>query len=534
VLIHDNLDSEFNYLKLLLASDDPIGWKDGSVLPSVMQGLPRTMLRSGCSLTFLLFYLLPPIYAYIAHHWLVHAVGYAGMWLLLRRLGIGGTAWLSCLLSLGFGAISYYHVQYGISIAGQPLLLAAFLGILHGQGRWHDWGIILSFPFFSFLAVTLPFFLPLLLGMALYLRWVAHVRINPLFFAAMGALATINVMVEFPLIYATLLHPSAPSHRSAWELAALSGSPSLGQFALQVLQGLRGTHYHAGLMSPLPALAAFAGLWLFRRKGPRWLLPLALLTVGVVVWAAANKFLVLALGPHIELFRTFNSERLYFLSPFLWTLLLAGALQAYDLRHRWQPLALGLLLLGHLAGAILQNEELVQNAKLLARGHISPPTFRQFYDRQLFEEVKHAIGPDYREQPLACLGIFPSIPQYHGLYTLDSYQNNYPLAYKEAFRPIIAPTLERVPDLKTYFDAWGSRCYLFSESFGKNFMVGKQDAIALDQVHLDFGAFRDLGGRWLLTAKPIEQVPGLPLALRGTFTHPQAYWELSLYEVLPE
>jgi hypothetical protein len=52
-------------------------------------------------------------------------------------------------------------------------------------------------------------------------------------------------------------------------------------------------------------------------------------------------------------------------------------------------------------------------------------------------------------------------------HTLDGYWSNYPLSHKHAFREIIADELEKSPALKSYFDDWGSRVYLFNSYTGK-------------------------------------------------------------------
>ena len=66
---------------------------------------------------------------------------------------------------------------------------------------------------------------------------------------------------------------------------------------------------------------------------------------------------------------------------------------------------------------------------------------------------------DYR---VASIGIHPAIAQYNGFYTLDTYNNFYPLSYKHEFRKIIEKELEKNKKIRNYFDAWGGRCYFFT------------------------------------------------------------------------
>ena len=54
VLIHDSLDSEFVYIKLLLESNDLFGFNFDSELPTVMNGLNRSFFRSGFNFAFII------------------------------------------------------------------------------------------------------------------------------------------------------------------------------------------------------------------------------------------------------------------------------------------------------------------------------------------------------------------------------------------------------------------------------------------------------------------------------------------------
>ena len=98
VLTHDNLDSEFVYIKLLLNSGNLLGFDLKGEIPQVMNGIDRTLFRSGFNITFLIFAALPPIYAYITHHLIVHLIGFLGMFLLLRRHFIKDKGWLNTIV----------------------------------------------------------------------------------------------------------------------------------------------------------------------------------------------------------------------------------------------------------------------------------------------------------------------------------------------------------------------------------------------------------------------------------------------------
>jgi hypothetical protein len=59
-------------------------------------------------------------------------------------------------------------------------------------------------------------------------------------------------------------------------------------------------------------------------------------------------------------------------------------------------------------------------------------------------------------------GQHPGFAWAHGLETADLYLNVYPLRYHEFWSRVIAPTLERRPDIRAYFNNWGNMAYLFN------------------------------------------------------------------------
>ena len=63
--------------------------------------------------------------------------------------------------------------------------------------------------------------------------------------------------------------------------------------------------------------------------------------------------------------------------------------------------------------------------------------------RNLFQEIKDHIDLPLEDYRVASIGLHPAIAQYNGFYTLDSYNNFYPLTYKYQFRKIIENELEK-------------------------------------------------------------------------------------------
>lgn len=71
-------------------------------------------------------------------------------------------------------------------------------------------------------------------------------------------------------------------------------------------------------------------------------------------------------------------------------------------------------------------------------------TYREFYSTDLFEKAKEDIG--YCGQWSVAYGFYPAILEYNDIATLDGYLGFYSQNYKEEFRKMIAPALDRVEE----------------------------------------------------------------------------------------
>jgi hypothetical protein len=533
VIVPDNLDSEFVYIQLLLESGNLFGFDLSGEIPQVMNGIPRTMFRSGFNLTFLFFSVLPPFYAYVSHHLVVHLIGFLGMFWLLQRYFKPTNDWLVPVVALCFGLLPYYHIQYGISIAGQPLLLFAFLNILNGRQKWHDWLIIAGFPFFSFLVVTLPFFVPILVLLA-FLRYRKTKAIPYKFLLAIFVLCAVNVLVEFNLIYSTFLSHDIVTHRSEWNRLEIIGYPNFKLFLYYVFVDLQHTHYHAGTFYTLPVLfGLLAAKLFFKVKISREMILVALLLAFVIFWDAFNGTLLYLIRDRLAFVERFSTERFFFLAPLLWLLLLVMVFRELNMARRLQQVFVGLVLVVTFAGIVACNKEIVGNFKRYVLNDQSEPSFRQFYAKDLFAEIKQYIGPaDVAQFSTLSVLMMPAVVQSSGFKTLDSYQNNYELSYKHEFREIIAPELAKSKVLTSVFDNMGSACYAYAAEITTGFIQKKDNGAAIQHLDYNFAKAKAMGCKYVLSALPIVNHETAGLRFHKSFENADSFYEIFLYEIL--
>ena len=128
VLIADNLDGEFVNIKTL--AESPYTFGQTGAFPNIMDGLPRSAMRSGYNLVVVLFSIFPSFWAYVINSILIHVLGFFGMWILLRdHIYKNEDNEVSMLVALSFGLLPFYTI-FGFSVAGMPFVFWAFLNLL--------------------------------------------------------------------------------------------------------------------------------------------------------------------------------------------------------------------------------------------------------------------------------------------------------------------------------------------------------------------------------------------------------------------
>jgi hypothetical protein len=530
-LIHDNLDAEYAQLKLLAQSGKLLTFGN-PLIANVFDGVPRSLFRSPLDFTALFFAAFDAHAAYIINHVVTHTIGFVGMYLLLTRHWITapGDRYIAAGTALAFAFLPFYSIL-GASISAQPLLLDAFLNIRAGKFQKRSFLVVFLFPFYANLVMAGPFVL-VALGLLLLVDAYRKHTINLPFLGALALLVCVYVAVNIPLIASVF--SGFVSHRSEWPLD-IYGALNVRESFFRARELFFLTQYHAGQFQTYLILLAFAlafALRIIRKQSVK--LPLGLIAIITLIcfFYGFYTFFVHAFAERAPLLLTFQAHRFYILLPLLWLMLFALALSEIGRVPKFVPFVL-ILLLGQLylitfspsSGAA----EFKNNVKLLSGREIYQPTHRQYHAEKLFEEVAAFIGKPKSEYRVVSLGMPPSVTQFNGFYTLDSYQANYALEYKQRFRRIIEKELAKDEGLRRYYDNWGSRVYIFSSELGHNWLHVHTKVVR--NLQLDPVSLRELGAKYLLSAVPIENATQNSLQLLKTFRHPNSWWTVRLYQV---
>lgn len=532
ITIHDNLDGEFVDKYLLVATGKALIFDGSEPIENIMNGLPRAALPSGLNVSVLLFYIFPPVWAYIVNYILVHVIAFCGMFLLLRMhfLTEDDDYLTADAISICFFLVPFY-TTHGLSVGGQPLLAYAFLNIRGGQSNWKDYLIILLFPLWSNIALIAPFAVTALV-LLFAIDWVRSHRINKRFLISILLFASSYIVLQYQLVNSVLGSSTWVSHRATWNRWTDFDVSSNIKRALEMLFT---TQYHSGSFSTLPIIIATGGAFVLLIAKKRRAGLLTVLVAGIALICLEYGFydwLVRWFGWLVPALQTFNASRYYFLLPLLWMLLFAVSLKEVR-RVRWGIAFAWCLIVIQVFAVLKFNTEYKNNVKLLVGRRVYEPTFSQFFAKDLFSEIDKFIGKPKETYRVVSIGMHPSVAQFNGFYTLDGYLSSYPLSYKLQFRRITWKELDKDATLREYFDGWGNRCYVFSSELGLNFLCAGENHYILHNLQLDTGQLRAMGCEYVISAAEIENSTQHGLRLQRQFSSPGSFWHIYLYYVLP-
>jgi hypothetical protein len=225
----------------------------------------------------------------------------------------------------------------------------------------------------------------------------------------------------------------------------------------------------------------------------------------------------------------------HWLHPFLWSLAFASALTIVSRKSRLGMFAAAALMLLQVGAEHRAYENLNVRQSVTCSGNPKLRlTFAEFFSTPLFTDIRDFIGRPQSEYRVVSLGMYPAIPFYSGFYTADGYAYNYALDYKHRFRKAIASELQKDKGIRTYFDDWGSRCYVFSLELCRTYLYTKNNPKrSVNHLDINVASLGDLGVQYILSAVKINNSASLKLKLEKTFERDDSPWRIYLYSLPP-
>lgn len=533
---HDQLDGE-----LLAYIFQAKYLFDGDAIPEFLGGMAKSALTPPAPLAVLLFKVLPPFAALVVMQGMGQVIAYVGMFRLSEL--ISGKKLIAFIAALLYSFLPFLPV-YGLSQYGMPLLLLSIFYLYKGEKVKSSLGYVACYAAMS--SLVLCGFAWLGLWFAALVILVCRKRIGQHRDLIVGFLVLLGVYLaeNITLLGQMLgLGNGYVSHKKEYLLAGGDFLPTFWGYFIS--NGEHSQDSHIWIIWLVVAVLVLYGI--FRKKwNPKALgtIKKLLLTLGVLVvlclmaavwdWSA-----LVPVKEKLGTLGTLQLDRVLWLAPLLWLLVFVFCVDVLgSLPSVVKGLAYGglVVLLGCVAVVTLKNSLVKPCVQKLLCPDYNAISYSDYLAVGVLEQVEEFIlreqGLEQEEYRVASLGMDPAAALYHGFYCVDGYSNNYDLAYKHAFRQVIAPELEKSEYLKGYFDDWGNRCYLYSSECPGYYTIEK-GGFVFQNLELDTDALKELGCRYVLSAAYIMngEETGLTLLREEPFETLDSYYRIFLYAI---
>ncbi len=522
---------------IILAHSNMIFADNYSIIPNIMGGLPRISFQSEFNILVWMYKIFEPFTVYIINQIFIHFTAYIGMFFLLDRYilnrGLSNREYIIVGVSLAFALLPFWPMG-GLSIAGLPLATFVFLNIYNHKERWYDWLIIVLIPFYSSFILSFSFFLFFASLFFLYNIILTKKFHKKLFFAIL-LMTLVYLAIEYRLILGMLIPSDYVSHRKEMDITIYgSYMKNIRDLFISTLElfltgkggAIHVSAFHKYFINIAVLLALFLGFLNRDKKIKLLVLLLLILFFNAFIYQLWYYPPFNTIKDKIHLFKMFHFGRFLFLSPFIWYIVFAISLEIILReipRRKYAHLIVFSLLLLQIFGLTTKHEQIVaRNNGLL--------NYKDFYDTSLFAKIKNYLGYPQKKPRVACIGFYPSIAIYNGLYTIDGYINNYPLSYKHKFKKINERFYENTPEREEKFDKHGHFCYLElsdlkSISKGSGSILNK----IVDPSELNFDQMKKLGAEYIISAYPLKQ--DKHLLFKKVFSQKNSKWTMYIYKI---
>lgn len=534
---HDQLDGEliaYIYQAKYLFSGQ-------SVIPEFMCGASKTALLPPAPLAVLFFKVLPPFAALIVMQVIGQAAAYVGMFLLTGL--VTDKKPIAFVAAMLYAFLPFLPV-YGLSQYGMPLLLLCICYLYRRERVKVSLCYVMFYAAMSSLVLCgfawLILWAAALLILAFRKKLGAHRELTAGFFLLLLVYVLENLALLGQIVG---IGDSTVSHKSEY---ALSGGGFMSAFWNYLkYNGEHSGDNHLWIACLAPAVLLLVFLFQKRweakavKQGKYLLGTLGVICALCLVAAVWECSFGVSVREHMGSLGSFQMDRVLWLAPMLWILVLAFSLDIlWRVKGsvRWIVYGVSFVMLSCVAVMTLKNSLVKPCIQKLLNPDYGAISYADYLAIGVMEQAEEFIAEtedlQKEEYRVASLGIDPAAALYHGFYCIDGYSNNYDLEYKHAFRRVIAPELEKNDYLKGYFDDWGNRCYLFSSECPGYYTVEK-GGFAYYDLQLDADALKELGCRYILSAAYVVNAEdsGLLLLNETPFETADSYYRIFVYKV---
>lgn len=552
----------------------------GTLVEEWLSGAPLATIQAPTFILIFFFKAFSFFHAVIISSIFGTVFAFIGMYLLCNEILQNKMKYVTFMVSVLFCILPYYP-PYGLSSVGIPLVIWSCIRIYKIFAKGQDKSLL------HYLKKCIPYFLICIFyALSSSLIWAGYFVVGFMVVSAVIMLfkkkkagwaimiASVLMIIVYCVVFRetliSVLFQTFVSHRS--DPNKIYGATG---FLSSFIEMFKYGQYHVPSLHTyimaFSLLMIVIGIVFYKRFNDttkRWIILDACLWVSLLFIAAFSAFYGCEAGlkfrEYLGPLESFQLNRIYWLNPTLWYLELALSTVILYNFAEWMlewlisyvsilkekvtdkakdlflnifrigfVIAFGLFFTNYIVHHICSTEYYSNIQRILGKesGHW---TYREFYDHDLFDEIESYIGKDQSEYRIGCVGFVPAIAQVNGFYTVDGYSTNYPLDYKYKFRTVIEKELEKNANLKSYYDNWGNRCYIFSAELDTKFQNGKVENIVLENLEINTTVLHELGCNYIFSAVEIKNAEAINLNLLNCFTTDSSRLEIFLYEILVE
>ena len=532
----DNLDSTIVWYKILAHSDKIFASND-TIIPNMMNGLPRSSYGSEFNIILLLYYIFTPKVAFIINEIIIHTVAFFAMYIFLKRYIVPYHPYYK-KTPIYIGALYFALLPYwsgaGLSIPLLPLVTYSLLNIKYHKDTKLDWIFLAILPLYSSFVFLYIFYISFA-GIYWLYDSIYHKKVNIRLFCAIFMMGVVFLLKDYRLIMSMFVDQNFISHRvefdiffkeNLWESYRLAlvnfiqghvpHSQSFQQvFVLPIalialmltLVKKRFSSKESLIIWSAILLSFIANFWDIILIHKFTLPGIALLAIAIYIMKKRYRTLPLLIlfiivlsicgacfeyeGFHFltekfPIFKTLNMIRMTFVEPFVYTTILVLAFLIFIRKLKFT------IFFSILFIAIVFKYDM-KHSFYQTKPQDGYASFENYYVPDLFEQLKENLKKkdkdfDIHKSHFVSFGIEPAVALYNNLYTVDGYSVNYPLSYKYAFRKVFAPF-----HTSHLYDIWGSKVYITSiltdkKYYKKNLKIKRLrfDTDALCKLHTNY------------------------------------------------
>ncbi|NDO50874.1 hypothetical protein FMM75_16205 [Lachnospiraceae bacterium MD335] len=537
---HDNL--ELHVLDYHLLRENGLFFAHGAELP-VLNGVSRDYFFSEFNIYSVLFLLFPTCYAYIIGIILKTVVGVFCTRLLARDIlkdNYRKYESLAALVGFAYGLLPLYPM-FAIYFTSIPYLIWILRRVCKREKG--GFTLLFTYPFFSYFT----FFGMFILGyMALYAIYLALTKSKYMIKMLLSVVVlAVGYMVFEYRLFGIMLFSGTKTIRDTMVFASCNAAEFFTAVVEVFCKGIfHAESVHTYFVMPVVLLYLAAKLVnsMYRKnikgflKNPVLLMILAILfncfVYGLFYLEPVRNFVAFLVPP----VRGLQFNRTIFFNPFLWYAAFFAVLkQMYDaklfrLSNTLAVAAAAVVLLSNTKYNDLFQTAINHTYEIVKQKEPNNLSYREYFSTELFDKIKEEIG--YEGEKAVAYGLDPGVLAYNGISTLDGVLSYYPLSYKEAFRQVIAPALDREGNeaARVYYDDWGARAYLVSGSGESVSQPLRSYEVSDRNLYIDVQALRALDGVYVFSRIELENEDTLGIALVGTYVQKGLPYTIYLYQ----